>query len=64
MIEEDQEIKVLKSVAHSIKKSIVSSLTDGSRTFSCLMLDCGLDPGSETGIFQYHLYKLTESKFN
>jgi hypothetical protein len=28
--------------------------------FSDLMLNCGLDPGSETGLFLYHLSKLME----
>jgi len=54
---------ILRAVAHPLRKSIISSLISGEQTFSHLMLDCGLDPGSETGIFLYHLSKLMEESF-
>jgi hypothetical protein len=59
----DQQIEVLKAVAHPIRRGIISSLTYGQRAFSNLMLDCGLDPNSETGLFLYHLSKLVEGGF-
>jgi hypothetical protein len=59
----DQKMEILEAVAHPVRKGVVSSLTYGQRTFSNLMLDCGLDPGSETGLFLYHLSKLMEDGF-
>jgi len=59
----DPQAEVLKIVAHQIRGGIMLSLTQGQRTFTDLMLDCGLDPGSETGLFLYHLSKLMEQDF-
>ncbi len=59
----DREMEILKAVAHPVRKGILSSLSYGQQAFSNLMLDCGLDPGSETGLFLYHLSKLMEKGF-
>jgi hypothetical protein len=61
--EDKSEIDILRDVAHPIRRGIIFSLSSGSQIFSNIMVDCGLDSGSETGIFLYHLSKLKEKRF-
>ncbi|MHA2358592.1 MAG: hypothetical protein ACXABK_07490 [Candidatus Heimdallarchaeaceae archaeon] len=62
MKEKSLEIEILRDIVHPIRRGIIFSIGSGSQNFSNIMVDCGLDPGSETGIFLYHLSKLKEKR--
>lgn len=63
MRDKSREIEILRDVIHPIRNGIIFSIGSGSQNFSSIIVDCGLDPGSETGIFLYHLSKLKEKRF-
>ena len=46
---------VLQGISHQLRITIVESLEASPRTFSDLMVSCGLNPNFDSGFFYYHL---------
>ena len=53
--------KILNILSHPLRRDIVKSLEEGPGSYSMIMLECGLDPNHDSGLFSYHLNGLIGS---
>ena len=51
---------ILQGVSHQLRIKIIETLETQPKTFSGIMVSCGLDPNFDSGLFYYHLSELIE----
>lgn len=53
---------ILRSISHPLRMTMIETLEAQPKTFSGIMLSCGLNPNFDSGLFYYHRTELIESQ--
>jgi len=62
MADREMTSDILQSISHPLRMIMIETLETQPKTFSGIMVSCGLNPNFDSGLFYYHLSELIESQ--